>query len=102
MTDLEGRLIPPLKVKFTPKGAYDTSIDVYKTCLGAYDLSGRQINTPVKVKSTPKGACGTLQHMFRGIWPIWRAGKYLGKGKIYAKRGAWHLHRRLQHMFRGI
>ena len=47
-----GQVNTPLKVKFTPNGAYGTSIDVYKTCLGAYDPSGGQVNTSGKTKYT--------------------------------------------------
>ena len=46
---VEGRLIPPGKVKSLSKGPLNT-------CLRVYDPSGGQLNTPEKFKVTPKGA----------------------------------------------
>ena len=48
-----------VKVKPTSKGAYDTSVEVYNTCLGVYDRSGGQANTSGTTKSTSNGPYGT-------------------------------------------
>ena len=52
--------------KYTPKGGLGTSVYVYKTCLGAYDRSGGQVNTPEKVKS-PKGAYETYIDVYKHV-----------------------------------
>ena len=46
------------KTKSASKGTHGTSVEVYKTCLGAYDPSGGQVNTSGKTKYMPKEAHG--------------------------------------------